>query len=103
MLPDEDDGKVTVAATQVDGMDDFLVVTNSHHYITRSDILSFQGNLEAALADLDSAIELSPEWRTSRQDGSVQGRLLLIRFSRGVPVDTSGQVHDRCKNNPQSD
>jgi pimeloyl-ACP methyl ester carboxylesterase len=39
MLPDEDDGKVTVAATQVDGMDDFLVVTNSHHYITHSDIV----------------------------------------------------------------
>jgi pimeloyl-ACP methyl ester carboxylesterase len=39
MLPDEDDGKVTVAATQVDGMNDFLVVTNSHHYITRSDIV----------------------------------------------------------------
>jgi len=39
MLPDEDDGKVTVAATQVDGMDDFLTVTNSHRYITRSDVV----------------------------------------------------------------
>ncbi len=39
MLPDEDDGKVTVAATQVDGMDDFLVVGNSHHYITGSDVV----------------------------------------------------------------
>ncbi len=33
MLPDPDDGKVTVAATRVDGMDDFLVVRNSHFFI----------------------------------------------------------------------
>lgn len=39
MLPDADDGKVTVAATRVDGMDDFLVVGKSHRYITRSDIV----------------------------------------------------------------
>jgi pimeloyl-ACP methyl ester carboxylesterase len=39
MLPAADDGKVTVAATQVDGMDDFLVVGKSHRYITRSDII----------------------------------------------------------------
>ncbi|NNC56989.1 MAG: alpha/beta fold hydrolase [Woeseiaceae bacterium] len=39
MLPDADDGKVTVAATQVDGMDDFLVVGNSHRYITRGDVV----------------------------------------------------------------
>jgi len=39
MLPNADDGKVSVAATQVDGMDDFLVVGKSHRYITRSDIV----------------------------------------------------------------
>jgi len=39
MLPDPDDGKVSVASTQVDGMDDFLVVDNSHRYITRSDVV----------------------------------------------------------------
>ncbi len=39
MLPEADDGKVTVAATRVDGMDDFLVVGRSHRYITRSDIV----------------------------------------------------------------
>jgi hypothetical protein len=39
MLPDADDGKVSVAATQVDGMKDFLVVDRSHRYITRSDIV----------------------------------------------------------------
>lgn len=39
MLPDDDDGKVTVAATQVDGMDDFLVVSKSHRYITQSDVV----------------------------------------------------------------
>ncbi len=37
MLPEEDDGKVTVARTQVDGMDDFKVVTNSHFAMMRSD------------------------------------------------------------------
>ncbi len=39
MLPDPDDGKVSVAATQVEGMDDFLVVRNSHRYITRADVV----------------------------------------------------------------
>jgi len=36
MLPDEDDGKVTVARTQVEGMDDFKVVTNSHFAMMKS-------------------------------------------------------------------
>ena len=39
MLPDPDDGKVSVAATQVEGMDDFLVVRNSHRYITRAPVV----------------------------------------------------------------
>ncbi|NNF39942.1 MAG: alpha/beta fold hydrolase [Woeseiaceae bacterium] len=39
MLPDADDGKVSVAATQVDGMDDFLVVGSSHRYITRGNVV----------------------------------------------------------------
>jgi hypothetical protein len=39
MLPDADDGKVTVMSTRVDGMDDFLVVDRSHRYITTSDIV----------------------------------------------------------------
>jgi len=39
MLPDPDDGKVSVAATRVEGMDDFLVVGNSHRYITSSGIV----------------------------------------------------------------
>lgn len=39
MLPNPDDGKVSVAATQVEGMDDFLVVGNSHRYITRSNVV----------------------------------------------------------------
>ena len=37
MLPDEDDGKVTVARTRVDGMDDFKVVENSHFAMMKSD------------------------------------------------------------------
>jgi len=39
MLPNPDDGKVSVASTRVDGMTDFLVVGNSHNYITRSDVV----------------------------------------------------------------
>ena len=37
MLPDEDDGKVTVARTQVEGMDDFEIVSNSHFAMMKSD------------------------------------------------------------------
>ncbi len=36
ILPDEDDGKVTVERTKVDGMSDFLVVSNSHFTLMRS-------------------------------------------------------------------
>lgn len=37
MLPNPDDGKVSVENTKVDGMDDFLVVRNNHHYIINSE------------------------------------------------------------------
>jgi hypothetical protein len=37
MLPDEDDGKVTVARTQIEGMDDFKIVSNSHFGMMKSD------------------------------------------------------------------
>ncbi len=37
MLPGPNDGKVSVASTRIDGMDDFLIVENSHHYIAESD------------------------------------------------------------------
>jgi pimeloyl-ACP methyl ester carboxylesterase len=36
MLPDEDDGKVTVARTRVEGMDDFKVVSDSHFAMMKS-------------------------------------------------------------------
>ena len=39
MLPNPDDGKVSVANTKVEGMDDFLVVRNNHHYIINSAIV----------------------------------------------------------------
>ena len=39
MLPDPDDGKVSVASTRVEGMDDFLVVGNSHRYIIKNDLV----------------------------------------------------------------
>lgn len=38
LLPNPDDGKVSVASTRVDGMNDFLVLGNSHRYLTRSDV-----------------------------------------------------------------
>ena len=37
MLPDEDDGKVTVARTQVEGMGDFKIVSNSHYAMMKND------------------------------------------------------------------
>lgn len=37
MLPGPNDGKVTVESTRIEGMDDFLIVENSHHYITESE------------------------------------------------------------------
>jgi triacylglycerol lipase len=37
MLTGPNYGKVSVESTRVDGMDDFLIVDNSHHYITESE------------------------------------------------------------------
>ncbi len=37
MLPGPNDGKVSVESTRVEGMDDFLIVENSHRYITESE------------------------------------------------------------------
>ena len=37
MLPEEDDGKVTVERTKVKGMKDFMVVRSSHRYLMTSD------------------------------------------------------------------
>lgn len=39
MLPNPDDGKVSVARTRVGGMTDFLVVEDSHHFILTDDIV----------------------------------------------------------------
>ncbi len=39
MLPNPDDGKVSVERTKIGGMTDFLVVEKSHHYIVSSDIV----------------------------------------------------------------
>ncbi len=39
LLPESNDGKVSVASTQIEGMNDFLIVGNSHRYITRSDVV----------------------------------------------------------------
>ncbi len=39
MLPNPDDGKVSVARTRVDGMADFLIVEDNHHYIVEDEIV----------------------------------------------------------------
>jgi len=39
MLPNPDDGKVSVARTRVDGMTDFLVVDDNHHYIVEDELV----------------------------------------------------------------
>lgn len=39
MLPDPDDGKVSLARTAVDGMDDFLVVDDNHHFIVEDEVV----------------------------------------------------------------
>ena len=41
MLPEPNDGKVSVASTRIDGMTDFLIVDNSHHFITESDVVIY--------------------------------------------------------------
>lgn len=49
MMPEQNDGKVTVLETRVEGMDDFLVVGKSHRYITRGDVVI--RNTESFLRD----------------------------------------------------
>lgn len=39
MLPNPDDGKVSVARTRVDGMSDFLMVNDNHHYIVEDELV----------------------------------------------------------------
>ena len=39
MLPNPNDGKVSVESTRVSGMNDFLVVDNNHHAITSNDVV----------------------------------------------------------------
>ncbi|HNP63358.1 MAG TPA: alpha/beta fold hydrolase [Woeseiaceae bacterium] len=70
MLPNPDDGKVSVVSTQVDGMRDFLVVGNSHRYITRSDIVL--RNTEYFLRN--GRVLESDKALTKQQFGSRNGR-----------------------------
>jgi hypothetical protein len=37
VIPNEDDGMVSLESTKLDGMTDFLVVSSSHAFIMRSD------------------------------------------------------------------
>jgi hypothetical protein len=39
MLPNPDDGKVSVARTRVEGMSDFLIVSDNHHYIVEDPLV----------------------------------------------------------------
>jgi pimeloyl-ACP methyl ester carboxylesterase len=56
LLPDEDDGKVTVERTRVAGMSDFLIVDDSHRYMLRSRTV-----LENTIAFLRSGQFVEPE------------------------------------------
>ncbi|MEM7432486.1 MAG: alpha/beta fold hydrolase [Pseudomonadota bacterium] len=51
VLPSPNDGKVSVASTQVDGMDDFLVIKTSHRYITQHEavIVNTQSFLDTGM------------------------------------------------------
>lgn len=65
LLPNPDDGKVSVSRTRVEGMSDFLVVGNSHRYLTRSDIVirntkSFLRDGKFLAADKALMIEIAP-------------------------------------------
>ncbi|MFQ5351489.1 MAG: esterase/lipase family protein [Candidatus Binatia bacterium] len=42
VIPDEDDGMVSVASTKLEGMSDFLVVPSSHAFIMRGEEVSVQ-------------------------------------------------------------
>lgn len=73
LLPNPDDGKVSVARTQVEGMSDFLVVGNSHRYLTRSDIVI--RNTKSFLRDgrflaADKALMVHCDSIDARQDNS---------------------------------
>lgn len=39
MLPNPDDGKVSVEQTRIEGMNDFLVVEDNHHYIVEDELV----------------------------------------------------------------
>ena len=55
MLPNPDDGKVSVARTRVDGMRDFLVVDENHHYIIEDELV-----IENTVAFLSTGAFLRP-------------------------------------------
>jgi triacylglycerol lipase len=42
VVPNEDDGTVSLASTKLEGMTDFLIVPNSHAFIMRSDDVAMQ-------------------------------------------------------------
>lgn len=56
MLPNPDDGKVSVERTRVDGMKDFLIVDDNHHYIVEDEIV-----IRNTLAFLDSGAFLDAD------------------------------------------
>jgi len=62
MLPNADDGKVTVERTRVDGMADFLIVEDNHRYIVEDEIV-----IRNTLRFLSTGT-FSPEDKSSRYD-----------------------------------
>lgn len=63
MLPNPDDGKVSVARTRVDGMRDFLIVDDNHHYIVEDELV-----IRNTLAFLRSGAFLDADRRVHEAD-----------------------------------
>ncbi len=70
MLPDPNDGKVSVESTRVDGMNDFLIVEISHHYITKNEEVI--RNTTAFLrrgSFVDSVAQTNDGWQPALPEG----------------------------------
>jgi hypothetical protein len=66
MLPGPNDGKVSVESTRVDGMNDFLIVENSHHYITESEeVMRNTTSFLRGGSFVDSVAQIEPSNRRS--------------------------------------
>lgn len=69
MLPAPNDGKVSVESTRVEGMDDFLIVENSHRYITESDaVIRNTKSFLRSGSFVDSVAQIEPSMQRDLPD-----------------------------------